>query len=57
MLKRLILEVELNIVLILVSVDGYVEEDLDGTLGNGSQLVRLAELHVIPARKKRLTHR
>lgn len=56
MLKRLILEVELNIVLIFVSVNSYVKEDFNGTLRNRSQLVWLAELHVIPVRK-RLIHR
>ena len=55
-LKRLILEVKLNIVLIFVSVNGYVKEDFDSTLRNRSQLVWLAELHVIPVRK-RLIHR
>ena len=55
-LERLILKVKLNIVLIFVSVNGYVEEDFDSTFRNRSELVWLAELHIIPARK-RLIHR
>ena len=55
-LKRLILEVKLNIVLIFVSVNSYVKEDFNGTLRNRSQLVWLTELHIISDRK-RLIHR
>ena len=51
MLQRLILEIELNVVIVGAVTHRDIEEDLDGAFGDRSQLVRLAELNVVPANK------
>ena len=53
MLEGLVLEVELDIVVFGAVTECDVEVNLNRSLGNRSQLVRLAELHIVPAERQK----
>ena len=48
MLKRFVLKVELDVMFALTFADCDIEVDFDGAFGDWSDLVRLAELNVVP---------